>query len=560
MFDQIFPKMKDDPNYVPTRREKHLKAYWNAIEDYRIEKVSKRDYPGFFIYINSTRDHSGQRFVSDVREGSYTAKQLSNPFFIGSVALTWVGARLNRYAAKSPERALAEISPMLREWVENWAEDLSLVATNQDSIDLANRMLDDLYARQKASRPDEQDSCEDQDAPRGESSKASDGDGEEQGDKPGAGGSQNEEKPSEERESPSGMDMDDDIDDAGGGGDRDPNGRPERYDGPEDDGEIPDDRPSEKKNPDEGKKPGLEVEKDDDEVDPHDSDLDIDDVRRMLNDVQDEEAEDADIVAPQDIGEGVDREKVAKDGAGRYAAMRVSVGGAASRSAGIVRRMLQARNRTRISRGLDEGALDFERVVGMALGHTNVYKQTASRIGMNTAITLLLDNSVSMKGHPLQVCQKTAVVLDMAVAGTKTAIEITGFTTVQLSNMVKIYQYRTFDQKGVQASSSLVNMTEVVLGGTPVATPMLDVVRRMMPRPEERKIVVVVSDGAANDPVDAHRARCIAESMGCIVVGISIGDDGDLADMRKWCPGTVGIADVDELPHALTRLVQEIMR
>lgn len=605
MLDEIFPEAKDNPSYVPTRRENHLKAYWNAIEDYRIEKVSKRDYPGFFIYINTTRDHSGQRFVSDVKKGAYTPKQLSNPFFIGAVALTWVGARLNRYSAKSPERALELISPMLRDWVESWSDDLSVVATNQDSIDLATRMLDDLYARQQAScskeddpeerdvddehKPDDSERTEDQvGGPAGgdggqstddEGQEAGAGTGQEEGGTDGQppskagdgqdrgteseGGSAEDGTDHDDREeqaAPSGMDLDDDVEDASRGGDRDPNGRPEKYDGPEDDGEMPGPTSSRDGDSTERPRPGPDVEEDDDAQTPYDSDLDIDDVRRILQDVKDAEAEDADIVAPQDIGSGIDREKVSKDGTASYAAVRASVGGAASRSAGIVRRMLQARNRTRTSRGLDEGTLDFERVVGMALGHTNVYKQTASRTDVNTAITLLLDNSGSMTGHPLRVCQKTAVVLDMAVAGTKTAIEITGFTTVQMGSKVKIYQYRTFEQKGVQAAASLGNMTTVQLGGTPVATPMLDVVRRMTSRPEERRIVIVVSDGAASDPADAKRARLIAEAMGCIVVGISIGNESDLAEMRLWCASTVGIADVDELPHALTMLVQEIMR
>jgi len=102
-------------------------------------------------------------------------------------------------------------------------------------------------------------------------------------------------------------------------------------------------------------------------------------------------------------------------------------------------------------------------------------------------------------------------------------------------------------------------MTRVQTGGTPVAVPIYDAIRRLTPRPEERRIIIVVSDGDAEDPNESSDARQIAESMGCVVVGISIGTERSLAAMRQWCPLSYGIGNIEELPQALTRIVQEML-
>jgi hypothetical protein len=320
------------------------------------------------------------------------------------------------------------------------------------------------------------------------------------------------------------------------------------------------------------RRPSLDIDENDDEGDPEAADLDIDDIRKALEKVEDPEAEDPSSVAPEDIGQSQDpeeesdaarnlrRDAVTKAGAERYAMLRASLGGPAMRSAGIVRRMLQSRSTTRIARGREEGDLDFERVVGMALGDSSIYRQMTRKIQVNTAISLLLDNSYSMDGHALAVCQQTAIVLDQSVTGTRTAIEITGFTSEFLTGKVRLYQYRTFEQKGNAAAASLVNMTKVQKGGTPVAVPIYDAVRRLTPRPEERKLMIVVSDGEAEDPSESADACAIAESMGITVVGISIGSPHNLVAMRQWCRIAHGIADIEELPQALTQIVQEILR
>jgi len=845
IMEQIFPGM-DEPGFKATNPQKHLKAFWNAVEDYRIEKICRTLFPGFPNYIDVTRDHSARKFVERVANGEYTAANLSNPFFLGAVAVTWNGAELNSYRTQAPALALEAINPKLRDWVMSWSSDLAQVSIVMDSLDLARRMVDDLYGqmadRSASDAPPESDEPQQDDDQQDDDQQdddqqdddqqdddqqdddqqdddqqddtASDGndDGDEAGDpgttsadddhaasagsksgqddeeqdpqvaddqdgaaednqvaddvndkqsledddesgagshedhvdeddaarsdqagddsmpeevdgdedqaeaktegkscgdineeaddatdtaadddeqtddKPGDAGheddqpqqdvadtggqdqqddaaSDDQDQPGDDAQSDAGQDgqngqdHDDAIaDDVGSDAQADPvpqtgpdtssqagtdtgpagdedakddsktdtssgdahdgvdadrspvepggSGSSQKTSGSgEDTGSAEDgsdaggaaaDAPDGTFQPEEPEdltdreldfddggsqdkqqkppRPNLDLEDSDDEGDPEAADLDIDDIRKAMDKVEDPEAEDATSVPPQDIGQSPDqegesdegrrirRDAITKAGAERYAALRASLGGPALRSAGIVRRMLQSRSTTRIARGREEGDLDFERVVGMALGDSSIYHQMSRKIEVNTAISLLLDNSWSMNGHALEVCQKTAIVLDQAVTGTRTAIEITGFTSEFMTGKVRLYQYRTFEQKGNAAAASLGNMTDVQKGGTPVAVPIYDAVRRLAPRPEERKLMIIVSDGEAEDPSESADAYAIAVSMGITVVGISIGSPQNLAAMREWCGIAYGIADVEELPQALTQIVQETMR
>lgn len=837
ILETIFPGL-DKPGFKATNPQKHLKAFWNAIEDYRIEKICRSVFPGFPNYIDVTRDHTARKFLERVENGEYSAAKLSNAFHLGAVAVTWSGAELNLYRTQMPSLALQALNPKLRDWVLSWSPDLAKVSVVMDSLDLAQQMVDDLY-RQKAgasvpetdeeqpeqppqddeeqpTRQDDDQQSDDQteetpedgqdadeagdpgttsadddraggadadadpkeddadggnaDGGNADDQDRSDTDGSAEGDDDGhdtdgidkvetgadedQGGDgdtgpgedvvedavpgNGEEDHAKDGQDPLPTDADaeddgaetsspDKDDDANGGGrsdDGDASGTDDgeqATDGPDDDASgdaAPDDAsgqdpqtdlgdddggqpadgsasddvqndaaehddfigddpcgshddpaqqpapdtsqngtessptddaresrgndasddktdggdtgPSESRgggqgggqqasastddecgddseagagggaaapdgtfepeepedlsnrdldfddsDGDEGRKPprpGLDMEENDDEDDPEASDLDIDDIRKALEGVKGPEAEDVTSVAPEDIGQStapkgeseaernLRRDAVARAGAEQYAALRGSLGGPAMRSAGIVRRMLQSRGTTRIARGREEGDLDFERVVGMALGDSSIYKQVARKIQVNTAISLLLDNSYSMNGHALAVCQQTAIVLDQSVTGTRTAIEITGFTSDFMTGKVRLYQYRTFEQKGNAAAASLGNMTSVEKGGTPVAVPIYDAVRRLTPRPEERRLMIVVSDGEAEDPSESADAYAIAESMGITVVGISIGSPHNLAAMRQWCRIAHGIADIEELPQALTQIVQEILR
>ena len=140
----------------PTAEEIQLKNWWNAVEDYRIEKLTRKNYPGFPMLISETRDHSARRFNEAVEDGAIDAERLGNPYALGAVGLTWIGARLNQYPTAEHEKALGHLSDDLRAWVEGWEGALAKVETPTDALELAKVIMDSL--KQEPEEEDPQDS------------------------------------------------------------------------------------------------------------------------------------------------------------------------------------------------------------------------------------------------------------------------------------------------------------------------------------------------------------------------------------------------------------------
>lgn len=619
----LLTQMLADPTR-DKRLKQQIKEFWNAIEDYRIEKLVRKEYPGFHVFIDDTRDFSARRFCERVDAGLVPPKALANPYRIGSVGLTWIGAELNTYVTRAPRDALNRLDPDLLAWLESWRGDLAAVETCIDARDLAIRILEDLdQVRQQQDEDDDDGKGDPSEKGDGEPGKGSgnkagkpsgkkpdgksdasdqgeaSGDEQDQNSSPGeqdTGDDEDSGDASDDGENPgSGDSKDEDENRSGSEGDADDNkngdspdkGTDDTEDGDgdgagdvEDDGEGDSDggEPSDaggqgEKDPggDAGGsgRPRPPVKDGDEQEAAETADLEIDDLAKAISSMKGSEAKDANVTPESDIAsmgqsEGPAKLENIKRGQAAYAAIRREVGAPAARAAGILRRLLQSQSRRTWQGGRESGDLDFGRVVGMTRGEPDVYRERTDRIAVNTAVSLLLDNSGSMSGHPLRMCQETSVVLDMAIQGTRTNIEITGFTG-SAENPV-LYRYRAFGQKGQAASASLGNMDSVGLGGTPVSTPLLEAWRRMSQQKEPKRIMIVVSDGGAdyNDVAAARAAHDFIIAQGCRVIGIAICGDHVFADdgsaMRAWCDNVQAVKSIDDLPIALTNLVREALK
>jgi len=679
----------------PTRRERQLKEWWNAIEDYRIEKITRREFPGFPIFIGATRHYTAERFVLAVESGNVMPGITDNPYRIGAVGLTWVGAILNGYPTQANDQALSLLDDDLEAWLRGTSDRLSRVESKKDALDLAEELLSELEDSQK-DEDDQQDqgdqgdqgqqSQQNQNQPQqgggqsdnGDSSDADSSDGgdgkekdpesaggkDEAGDAgdsdPSDGQSSGEEDESGKDGQSSGKDAD--GDDAEGGQDPDASesdGTEASGEGEEaDDGDaseessdqsdgdtdgegeedaqsdkgagsdsgddsdetdadsdkssdLADDQGTEDSASSDGKESGEGSESDGDDgddaassgcegssteaqsgeqdassdhgdsgsestgdagksneggnqapaprttsdqadVEAEESDLTLDDILDQLAQIA-QDMDNASVSVENDVG-GREREEVQRSQR-QYSELKRTIGSSGARTAGVVRRLLAARDQTRIRRNLEHGRLDLKRLVPIVNNSPNVYKEKTMRRDVNTAVSILVDNSISMGGHPIQVCQKAAIVLDSAITGTGTDLEITGFTGSDCNPV--IYQYRRFGQRSQAAAASLGSMHQVSMGGTPVSVPILEAHRHLMAHKAPRKIMIIISDGEASDAVRAREAHDVALATGCIVLGIGIGPQGRA--IGAWCTNHQVINDIDELPNALAVIVQQAM-
>jgi len=650
----------------PTKEEIQLKEWWNAIEDYRIEKLTRREFPGFPIYIGATRHFTADRFVSSAKEGHFSPEDLANPYRLGAVGLTWVGAILNGYPTKAHDEALGLLGTDLEKWLRDTSPRLAKVETKDDALQLAKDLLAELAQNKKdedqdkdqkqnssGDQSDQKDEKQQQSSQQGDGSDSEDdgaqgdpnssgdesssaeagnndeqsnseesstdseedkssdsSEGEEEGEgssegsdgkdagseeddssgDDGTSGSEESQDASPDADSADGADKSD-KDDQSSDGNSDSDDTTENKDGKsnendqstgydqtasddqsagddahsqansesssQEESDASDSNPSDKgqdtsrQSSQQGgeQAPAPQTTSQQEQADPEQSDLSIDDILEALSQIADA-LDNAKTTIENDIV-GTEREVVQRSQK-KYAQVKRTVGSSAARTSGVVRRLLLSKNQTRTRRNLEQGKLDLKRLVPIANGSPNIYFEKSNRKDVNSAVSILLDNSSSMSGEPILICQKAAVVLDSAINGTGTDLEISGFTGSPHNPV--IYQYRRFGQRGQAAAASLGSMDEVAMGGTPVAVPILEAHRRLMAHKAPRKIMVVISDGAASDAQKAKDAHDVAVATGCMVFGIGIGSHGGY--IANWCENHQVITDIDQLPKALSTIVQ----
>ncbi|MCY1169914.1 Aerobic cobaltochelatase subunit CobT [compost metagenome] len=170
----------------------------------------------------------------------------------------------------------------------------------------------------------------------------------------------------------------------------------------------------------------------------------------------------------------------------------------------------------------EEGILDAARLARIVVNPTlslsyKVERETDFR---DTVVTLLIDNSGSMRGRPISIAAISADILARTLERCGVKTEILGFTTRAWKggqsretwlaagrppqpgrlNDVRHIVYKKADEPWRRARTSLgLMMREGLLKENIDGEALLWAHSRIIARPEERKILMVISDGA---PVD----------------------------------------------------------
>ncbi|CAN0596491.1 unnamed protein product, partial [Ectocarpus sp. 12 AP-2014] len=196
--------------------------------------------------------------------------------------------------------------------------------------------------------------------------------------------------------------------------------------------------------------------------------------------------------------------------------------GAVSRLANRLQRRLQAQQNRTWEFDLEEGYLDAGRLARIIANPTVplAYKQEKDTEFRDTVVTLLLDNSGSMRGRPISIAAICADVLARTLERCDVKVEILGFTTrawkggqareawlqdsrPQLPgrlNDLRHIIYKSADAPWRRSRDNLgLMMKEGLLKENIDGEALEWAHRRMAARHEARKILMVISDGA---PVD----------------------------------------------------------
>ena len=193
-----------------------------------------------------------------------------------------------------------------------------------------------------------------------------------------------------------------------------------------------------------------------------------------------------------------------------------------SRLANKLYRKLQSKQNRSWSFDLDEGILDTSKLTRVITNSNNSlsYKKEKEIKFEDTTVTLLIDNSGSMRGKPIMIAALTTDMIAATLEKCKIKVEILGFTTKAWKggktrehwlkngkeknpgrlNDLRHIIYKSADQNSKKSKINLgLMLKEGLLKENIDGEALLWASSRISKRPETRKILIVISDGA---PVD----------------------------------------------------------
>jgi len=196
--------------------------------------------------------------------------------------------------------------------------------------------------------------------------------------------------------------------------------------------------------------------------------------------------------------------------------------GVVTRLANRLQRRLMAQQNRSWDFDQEEGLLDAARLARVVVspGHSLSYKIERDVEFKDTVVTLLIDNSGSMRGRPISIAAISADVMARTLERCGVKVEILGFTTRAWKggqsreawlaegkpanpgrlNDLRHIVYKQADEPWRRARRNLgLMMREGLLKENIDGEALLWAHSRLLARPEDRRILMVISDGA---PVD----------------------------------------------------------
>ena len=179
--------------------------------------------------------------------------------------------------------------------------------------------------------------------------------------------------------------------------------------------------------------------------------------------------------------------------------------------------LLQARTQKRCTIGR-RGVLHPGSLHRLQTGNPRIFRREAEPAGLNTAVHTLLDVSGSMGGAPIvlarQACFAVAKALEH-IRGVNPAV--TAFPA--LASTSSVFPIMRHGQK--VPDSFDINAS----GGTPLAAALWWAMQTMLFLREQRKIILIITDGVPDSTHAATRVVGVAQKLGFEVYGLGIRDE-----------------------------------
>jgi cobaltochelatase CobT len=266
-----------------------------------------------------------------------------------------------------------------------------------------------------------------------------------------------------------------------------------------------------------------------------------------------------------------------------------SLQGVVARLANRLQRRLMAQQNRAWEFDLEEGMLDPARLARIVIDpmHPLSFKHEKETNFRDTVVTLLLDNSGSMRGRPITVAATCADILARTLERCGVKVEILGFTTRAWKggqsreawlaagkpqnpgrlNDLRHIIYKSADAPWRRARKNLGLMMREGLLKENIDGEALDWAhKRLLARSEQRKILMMISDGAPVDDstLSVNPGNYLERHLRWIIEDIETRSPVELIaigighDVTRYYRRAVTIVDAEELGGAMTDKLAEL--
>jgi cobaltochelatase CobT len=263
--------------------------------------------------------------------------------------------------------------------------------------------------------------------------------------------------------------------------------------------------------------------------------------------------------------------------------------GVVARLANRLQRLLLAQQNRAWEFDLEEGLLDPARLTRVIIDpmHPLSFKREKDTNFRDTVVTLLLDNSGSMRGRPITVAATCADILARTLERCGVKVEILGFTTRAWKggqsretwlaqgkppnpgrlNDLRHIIYKAADAPWRRARKNLGLMMREGLLKENIDGEALDWAhKRLLARPETRKILMMISDGAPVDDstLSVNPGNYLERHLRWIIEEIETRSPVELIaigighDVTRYYRRAVTIVDAEELGGVMTEKLAEL--
>ena len=198
------------------------------------------------------------------------------------------------------------------------------------------------------------------------------------------------------------------------------------------------------------------------------------------------------------------------------------------------------------------GKLHRRRMVRLSLGDTRVFARKCEDPELNTALSILIDASGSMKGSRGVEAQKMMVLMGEATSRLDVSVEILGVD----SGTEHVFAIKPFGVPYEASRGRLGGYLEAAGGGTELGHGLIQAAYRLGERPERRKVLFALTDGDTSDRELTQVAVDLIAREGIEVVAFGI----ESTSVAQYFPRHIIVDSASNLAFEVLRALREKLR